>query len=265
MTTQSEQETRTQQSQKTATLTLPVPIRDRNLFKHSATADILHMLSQYPFSQYTHRELARRTDHNINSIRNAVSVLKANDLVTVAQDGNAQPVSINRRRLHRPANPVLSIQQEEFHLPVQIAVEAIQRELTGVKGILLFGSVAQGTADRQSDIDLWILVESNRLQEQQQANQLSKRLSEVIFPTDNAIQAPDIAEITDLPPDTDPLTHLPQPERGDRFEFELLVETPESIVNRADDRMTEILTDGIVLYRTETLTDVVTTVTDHVQ
>jgi predicted nucleotidyltransferase len=265
MTTQSEQKGGAQQPQKTAALTLSLPIRDGNLFKHSATADILHLLSQYPFSQYTHRELARRTNHNVNSIRSAVSVLNANDLVTVSQEGNAQPVSINRARLHRPDNPVLSVPQDKFQLPVQIAVEAIRRELTGVKGILLFGSVANGSADRQSDIDLWVLVETDRLQEQQQANQLSKRLSETVFPTDSALQAPDVAEITDLPSDTNPVEHLPDTEHGDRFEFEILVETPESIVNRADDRMTEILTEGLVLYRTETLPEVVDTVIEHVE
>jgi len=265
MTTQSEQEGGTQQPQRTATLTLSLPIRDGDLFKHGATADILHLLSQYPFSQYTHRELARRTDHNVNSIRSAVSVLEANDLVTVSQDGNARPVSINRERLHCPENPVLAVPQEEFQLPIQIAVEAICRELTGVKGILLFGSVATGSADRQSDIDLWVLVETDRLQEQQQANQLSKQLSKTVFPTNSALQAPNLAEITDLPSNADPIEHLPDTNRGNRFEFEILVETPESIVNRADERMTEILTEGIVLYRTETLTAVVDTVIDHVE
>lgn len=265
MTTQSEQQEGTQQPQQAAALTLSLPIRDGNLFKHSATADILHLLSQYPFSQYTHRALARRTDHNVNSIRSAVSVLEANGLVTVSQSGNAQPVSINRKRLHRPDNPVLSVPQGEFQLPVQIAIEAIRRELTGIEGILLFGSVAKGSADRQSDIDIWILVEADRLQEQQQANQLSKRLSETVFPTDSALQAPDLAEITNLPSEADPIEHLPDAERGDRFEFEILVETPESIVNRADERMTEILTEGIVLYRTETLTEAVDEVIEHVE
>lgn len=265
MTTESRHKGEIQDQQETATLTLPLPIRDGSLFKHSATTDILNLLSQYPFSQYTHRELARRTDHNVNSIRSAVSVLEANDLVTVSQEGNAQPVSINRTRLHRPENPVLSVPQEEFQLPVQIAVETIRRELSGVGGILLFGSVAKGVADRQSDIDLWVLVETDRLQEQQQANKLSKRLSETVFPTDTALQAPDIAEITDLPSDTDPVEHLPDTEHGDRFKFEILVETPESVVNRADDRMTEILTEGVVLYRTETLTEVVDTVIEHAE
>ena len=265
MTTLSEQQDEAQQSHKTTGLALPVPIRDGNLFKHSATADILHLLSQYPFSQYTHRELARRTDHNVNSIRSAVSVLEANDLVTVSQEGNARPVSINRTRLNRPENPVLSVPQEEFQLPVQVVVEAIHRELNGVRGIFLFGSVAQGTADRQSDIDLWILVENDRLQAQQQANQLSKRLSETVFPTTHTLQTPDLAAVTDLPSDADPVACLPETAHGDRFEFEILVETPESIVNRADERMTEILTEGIVLYRTETLTEVVDTVIEDVE
>jgi predicted nucleotidyltransferase len=257
MTTQSEQTEEFQSQQRTASLALPLPIRDGNLFKHSATADILHLLSQYPFSEYTHRELARRTDHNVNSIRSAVSVLEANELVTVSQDGTAQPVSINQTQLSQPENPVLSVPQEGFQLPVQIAVETIHTELTDVSGILLFGSVAEGTADRQSDIDLWVLVGDNRLQEQQHANQLSKRLSETVFPSESGLQSPELEALTDLPAETDPVEVLPDTEVGERFEFEILVETPDSIRNRADERITEILTEGLVLYRTETLTTVV--------
>lgn len=264
MTTQSEHTAESRDTQQTASLSLPLPIRDGNLFKHSATADILHLLTQYPFSGYTHRELARRTDHNVNSIRSAVSVLEANDLVTIAQDGNAQPVSINRTQLHQPENPVLSVPQEEFQLPIQIAVELIHSELIDVNGILLFGSVAEGTADRQSDIDLWVLVADNRLQEQQRANQLSKRLSETVFPNESGLQPPELEAITDLPAETDPVEALPETEDGERFEFEILVETPDSIRNRADERITEILTAGLVLYRTETLTAVVDEVIEDV-
>lgn len=264
MTTQSEQPEEFERLQRAASLAMPVPIRDGNLFKHSATADILHLLTQYPFSEYTHRELARRTDHNVNSIRSAVSVLEANDLVTVSQDGNSQPVRINRKQLSKPENPVLSVPQEGFQLPVQIAVETIHTKLTDVSGILLFGSAAEGTADRQSDIDLWVLVADNRLQEQQRANQLSKRLSETIFPSESGLKAPELEELTDLPAETDPVEALPETEDGERFEFEILVETPDSIRNRADERITEILTEGLVLYRTETLETVVDEVIEDV-
>lgn len=263
MTTQSDQKGENQKPRDTASLGLPLPVRDGDLFKHSATADILHLLSQYPLSEYTQRELARRTGHNVNSIRSAVDVLESNDLVTVTQQGNAQPVSINRTRLDCPDNPVLSIPQKEFHLPVQIAVEIIHRELTEVKGILLFGSVAKGTADRQSDIDLWVLVAEDRLQEQQHANQLSKRLSETVFPSESLLASPDPTEIANLPAETDPIDSLPDTAHGDRFEFEILLETPDSIVNRADERITEILTEGLVLYRTEELTAVVDEVIEY--
>lgn len=245
MTIQSEQEV------PATTLALPLPVRDGDLFKHGATSDVLDLLVQSPLTSYTHRELARRTGDSINSIRSAVDVLEANDLVTVEQDGNAQPVTINSTRLDHPDHPVAAVPQSEFHWPIRTAVETLKQELAGLQGIVLFGSVARGSADRRSDIDLWVLVESERLAAQQTATQLAADLSEVRFPTE-AVPA------RELPPDnTASLEALAEINTGDRFEFELLVETPTSIRNRADDRIEEILTAGIVLYRTEALTTVI--------
>jgi predicted nucleotidyltransferase len=263
MCAKSEQTGENDRTRDPALLSLPLPVRDGDLFKHSATADIVHLLSQYPFSQYTLRELARRTDHSVNSVRSAVSVLEANDLVTVEQEGNARPVAINRSRLRLPDNPILSVPQSEFHLPLQVAVEKMHYELTGVEGIVLFGSVASGTADRKSDIDLWVLVADNRLHEQQTANQVAQTLSEVVFPTGATPPRtdPETTDGTALTDQRDPLERLPETDHGDRFDFQILVETPDSIVGRADDRIAEIVMDGIVLYRTETLSRVVKEVT----
>lgn len=245
MNTQSEQE------YTATTLALPLPVRDGGLFKHGATSDILDLLAQSPLRSYTHRELARRTGDSINSIRSAVDVLEANDLVTVQQNGNAQPVTINSRRLDHSDHPVAAVPQSEFHWPIQTAVETLKQELAGLQGIVLFGSVARGSADRRSDIDLWVLVESDRLAAQQAATRLAADLSEVRFPTEPV-------PARELPPDnTVSLEALAEIDTGDRFEFELLVETPTSIRNRADDRIEEILTAGIVLYRTEALTTVI--------
>jgi len=261
MCAKSEQKSEQHSAGDSAFISVPLPVRDGNLFKHSATSDVLHLLSQYPFSRYTLRELARKTGHSVNSVRSAVDVLQANDLVTVEREGNARPVAINRARLSLPENPVLSVPQSEFHLPVRVAVEKIHRELKAVDGIVLFGSVADGNADRKSDIDLWVLVGENRLRGQQTANQVSKELSEEVFPTAPSTVVPEPAPLVDRSEETDPIEALPDVEHGDRFDFQILVETAESVRSRADGRIAEILTEGIVLCRTETLAEVVTEVT----
>lgn len=77
----------------------------------------------------------------------------------------------------KPDEPVLRIPQEEFHEPVRTALDRLQTELDAVQGVVLFGSVARGQADRQSDIDLWVLVEDDR-GEQHRANEIAAQLGQ---------------------------------------------------------------------------------------
>jgi hypothetical protein len=272
MRTESEQDSDVLDAEREQHLRLPVPIRDGDLFKYGATADILGLLAQYPLLRFSLRDLSRRTEYSVNSVRSAVEVLEANDLVTVGGEGNATPVSVNRDRLHDPDNPVFAVPQPEFHLPVHVAAEKVHGELDDVAGIVLFGSVADGTADRRSDIDLWVLVEGDRLTTQQTANEVSKELSGVSFPSRDrrhprlesasrdGDSVPWAATPEGVEDDGDPLELLPDAEDGDRYEFEIVVETPDSIRSRADDRINEILAHGLVLYRTETLSAVVSEV-----
>ena len=96
-------------------------------------------------------------------------------------------------------------------------------KLDTVQGVLVFGSVARGEADRQSDIDLWILVEGTR-SAQHQANEIARELGQERFD-------------------------------GERYEFQVMVETVDSARGYAD-RLQEIFTDAITLCESEALQEV---------
>jgi predicted nucleotidyltransferase len=203
-----------------ATVGLPVPTPDPELFRHKATADILRILLDNPYEQLTIRELARLTDNAAQSVKRAVDTLEANGVITTDADGNRRLVSINRSRVTSPDEPVFRIPQSEFHLPVRTAVDRLEAELNGVDGVLVFGSVARGVADRQSDIDLWVLVD-DRSGQQHHANMVAKELGENRF-------------------------------NGDRYTFQILVESPES-ARRRDGDLEEIFADGITLVDSDEL------------
>jgi len=114
------------------------------------------------------------------------------------------------------------IPQPEFHQPVRTAVTRLQDEIESISGVLLFGSVARGEADRQSDIDLWVLATERGVQHT--ANEVAKELGQQRFD-------------------------------GDRYEFQVLVETPDSARGQADD-LREIFTEAITLVDSETLSSV---------
>jgi predicted nucleotidyltransferase len=202
-----------------ATVKLPVPAPDPELFRHTATDDLLRLLLDNPYEQFTIRELGRVTDNAAQSVKRAVDVLEANGIVVVDTEGNRRLVSINRSRVAKPDDPVLRVPQSEFHPPLRAALDRIHADLSEVKGVLVFGSVARGRADRRSDIDLWVLA-GDRI-EQHRANELAKELGQERFD-------------------------------GDRYEFQILVETPDSARSHGN-RLKEVFADAITLVDSDTL------------
>lgn len=203
-----------------ATVQLSVPTPNPELFRHKATSDVLRLLLDSPSEPFTIRQLSRLTEHSPYSIKRAVDVLDDNDLVTTRMEGNRRPVQINPRRVSEPDDPVLRIPQPEFHEPVRAALDRLRDEFDDIRGVLVFGSVAHGSADRRSDIDLWVLVEESN-GNQHRANEIAKQLGEERFD-------------------------------GERYEFQILVETVESAHGYAD-RLEEVFTNAITLHDSETL------------
>ncbi len=203
------------------TVGLSVPVPDPDLFRYKSTDDILRLLVDTPYEQFTIRELGRLTDNAPQSVKRAVDVLEANDILVVETEGNRRLVGINRIRVSVPDDPVLRIPQPEFHPPVRAALERICDELADVRGVLVFGSVARGSADRRSDIDLWVLA-GDRV-EQHRANELAAELGQEQFD-------------------------------GDRYEFQILVESSESARGRGE-RLENVFTEAITLVDSTDLRD----------
>jgi len=206
----------------TAAIQLPVPAPNPELFRHKATSDILRLLFDTPYETFTIRELSRLTEHSTYAIKSAVDVLEDNGLVTAESTGNRRPVGINRSRMSKPDDPIIRIPQPEFHEPIRTALDRLHTELEDVRGILVFGSVARGQADRQSDIDLWVLVAESR-GEQHRANEIATELGQKRF-------------------------------GGERYEFHVMVESRDSAQGYAD-HLIDIFTDAITLYESATLRD----------
>jgi predicted nucleotidyltransferase/DNA-binding transcriptional ArsR family regulator len=202
-----------------ASISLDIPAQDTGLFKSQAVHDVLSFLSRYHEDEFSITELADAVDYSRPTITKAVDTLVANDLVTDRRDGNTRLTQINRGRLSRPGDPLLEIPQAEFHAPVRTAVEQLHDQLNSVIGIVLYGSVARGTADRRSDIDLWVLVTEDRMANQRTANTVRQDLEAQNFDTG-------------------------------RYAYEIDVEALPAVPNYTEE-LQEILSDGIVLHDTD--------------
>lgn len=235
---------------------LALPIRETELFKHAASPHILNFLSDNPDIHLSVRQLSKITPMSERATLEAVNTLEANSLVETFREGNARQVRINSDRLHKPDDPLQSIPQPPFRTPVRVARQYIEDELEDVMGVILFGSTARGMADRQSDIDLWVLVGGNHMKQRHQANKLVKRLEELRIPPSIGISN---ATQTAFDSNWDEIKH--QLETGEqsspsaeRYSFEIIVETPQSILNQSDRVDTEkLFGEGITLRSSETL------------
>jgi predicted nucleotidyltransferase len=201
------------------TISLDVPAHDPEIFKSQAVHDVLSFLSRYHTDEFSITELTDAVDYSQPTITKAVDSLAANDLVTDRRDGNTRLVQINSARLSRPDDPLLQIPQVEFHAPVRTAVDRLVEQLDGVLGVILYGSVARGDADRRSDIDLWVLVEADRMANQRAANRVGQDLENQEFDTG-------------------------------RYAYDIDVESLPAIPNYTDD-LRAVLGDGLVIYDSE--------------
>ncbi|MFC7058952.1 nucleotidyltransferase domain-containing protein [Halovenus salina] len=202
-----------------ATISLDIPAQDADIFKSQAVHDILSFLTRYHTDEFSITELTDAVDYSQPTITKAVDILVANDIVTDRRDGNARLVQINSGRLSRPDDPVLHIPQAEFHTPVRTAVDKLVEQLDNVVGIILYGSVARGDADRRSDIDLWVLVEDDRMANQRTANRVRQDLEDQEFDTG-------------------------------RYAYEIDIESLPAVPNYTDE-LHDVLGDGLVVYDSE--------------
>jgi predicted nucleotidyltransferase len=202
-------------------ITIDIPVQEPRIFSSEAVNDVLLILLRgYPSQEGPSiSELADSLEYTRPTISKTIETLEANDLVTTSRDGNAKRVQINGNRLHKPDDPILEIPQAEFHEPVREAVQRLKTELQEVLGIVLYGSVARGEADRRSDIDLWVLVEEDRMQAQREVNEIKKDLEATKF------------------------------EQG-RYDFHIDVEALQAVPTYTDE-IAEIITTGLPLYSTD--------------
>lgn len=199
---------------------IPVPVPDPSVFSHNATGVVLHLLIDNPERSFTNRELHRLTGKGLGNVNAAVQALEALKVVTVDRDGRANQVQINSAKVVSPDDRITAIPQDEYHAPVRRVVDLVTERISADAGIVLFGSVARGDADRASDIDLFVVVDEDRMAAQRAAHSIEDDFASERFD-------------------------------GDRYESHIVVETQESAATH--DQIQEVLTEGLTLRETPAL------------
>ncbi|WP_227377237.1 nucleotidyltransferase domain-containing protein [Haladaptatus halobius] len=188
--------------------------------------DILEITAQNPTSEFSNRDLQTLTGFGGPSVSKALTLLAALGLITRRDVGRKTLYQINDEHLHEADNPLLEIPQATFRQPLERFRDRVTEELSSIAGIVCFGSVARGEADRVSDIDLFVLTDGD----------------DELVVTRRAISK--------IKSDLEA-----QPIDEQRYEFEIFVESPNSARRRGAD-LQPILQEGVELYATGTLQNV---------
>jgi predicted nucleotidyltransferase len=206
---------------------------ETDVFRLSAADEILDLLVDAHETEFSIPELVDATGAARSSVWRAVDLLDSLGVVRVREAPQRNYVSIDPERLQKD-DPILAIEQVEFHGPVRAFVERVRDkfdesddvidesdDVSELVGVLVFGSVARGEADRQSDIDLFVIVDGDRTSARQLTTDVVSDLSEERFD-------------------------------GDRFAFEPYVESVES-ASRAGSKLRKIFEEGITVVGDERL------------
>lgn len=206
-----------------------VPDTETTVFRSEAADAVLRVLVDAHETEFPITELADATGVARSTVWRAVELLDSMGAIRVRETPQRNYVAIDPDQLHKD-DPVLAIDQSAFHDPVRAFVEAFTSAITAtddvasVVGIVVFGSVARGEADRQSDIDLFVDVDGDRTTARRVATDLVGDLGERRFD-------------------------------GDRYDFEPYMESTDS-ARRAGAKLRDVFEEGVTVYDGDRLQEI---------
>lgn len=198
-----------------------VPLPSERIFRYAAMDDILGLLVRNPHQEFRVRQLREITGHGGKTVSNALGLLQELDLVSTTHRGKSKLVRVNRDRLEKPDDPILAIPQEEFRDPIRTYLLELEDRELDTAGVVLFGSVARGRADRTSDVDVLIVVGDDPTTARREVQAARQAVESRRFD-------------------------------GERYEFQVLVESVES-ARQYGPKLHEIFAEGIVLFGSDRL------------
>jgi len=125
----------------------------KGLIKSRARIKLLKLFFLNRDSEFYLRELARRTDENLNSMRVELRNLADAGIITESRRGNQKLYRVNK------ASPIHEELRRLLLKTVGVG-DVIRTELMSIGGVkysLIFGSFASGEEAEESDIDLLII------------------------------------------------------------------------------------------------------------
>lgn len=148
---------------------------------------VLQELLRKPDYEYTVNEIADKTVGSYMSVRKFLRNLESFNVVKIRKKGNYSLVELNKDSIY--SEVILTVLRSDI-TPLRTVAEDYSSQIRQrwgdkVDSIYLFGSVAKGCADKNSDIDILILAAQDSQEEiKERASKLAQKMD---YGADNVI------------------------------------------------------------------------------
>ena len=203
---------------------LPIPLSADHVFRYQAMDDILTLLVRNPHQEFTVTQLRDITGHGGKTATNAITLLEQLDLIQTRREGKKKLIQVNRARIQGSDDPIMQIPQDEFRTPIRALLTELQAVFDQLVGVIVFGSVARGEADRASDIDVLVIADGETVDVRRTAHEVRQAIESQRFD-------------------------------GERYTFQVMAESVDSAKNYGE-KLQTIFSEGIVLFETNELEQV---------
>lgn len=145
------------------------------VFKWKDTRPLLLLLTRAPYKTFTITEIIEILGiKSRDSFIKLIDTLESSKIIRTSRIGRRRLISINRDILTKPKDATLLIPQDEYRAVVKEYTTELKKKIKNIHAVILFGSVANGTADRTSDIDIFIAA-ANPLRAERVALEIAKK------------------------------------------------------------------------------------------
>ncbi len=122
--------------------------------------EVMKELVERPSYGFTIKKLSERVSGSYGSVRSFVHDLNDWDVVDMEKKGNSLVIKYNEENSYAGLiKNLLRTQSETLEKQAKQYAKRLKKEDNLIASIIMYGSVARGTAEKDSDIDLLILVE----------------------------------------------------------------------------------------------------------
>ncbi|MBS3817331.1 MAG: nucleotidyltransferase domain-containing protein [Candidatus Thermoplasmatota archaeon] len=137
---------------------------------------VIKALMEYPDRDWGLNDIVEESEVSKTTVWRAVNRLEERNFVSTTEVGKSKLVNVKNRKVLKRVLKASRAEIDELEEAAKRFVEEINK-FEGVKKCVLFGSVARGTADLNSDIDILILIRGEDEKTKDEISQIAEKIS----------------------------------------------------------------------------------------